>query len=76
MDRYPVLGGSRAAPALRRSLSREQAVVYLLALAKEKPVLLNSMAALMKVTDAAANINKALPLVALWLDLNRLLMFL
>lgn len=60
MDRYRVLSGSRTVLALRQSQSREQAVVYLLALAQEKPVFLNSMAALMKVTDAAANINKAL----------------
>lgn len=72
MDRYHVLGGGRTVPALRRAQSREQAVVYLLALAKEKPAFLNSMAALMKVTDAAANINKAQPVVALWLHLNRL----
>lgn len=52
MDRYHLLDHSRAAP--RRGLSREQAVVYLLALAQEKPVFLNSVAALMKVTDAAA----------------------
>lgn len=48
--------GSRTAPALRRDVSREQAMVYLLALAQEKPVILNSVAALMKVTDVAANI--------------------
>lgn len=71
-----MLGGGRTVPVLRRSLSREQAAVYLLALAQEKPVFLNSLTALMKVTDAAANINKAPPLVALRLDLNRLLMVL
>lgn len=65
MDRYRVLSGSRTVPELRFAQSREQAVVYLLALAKEKPVFLNSVAALMKVTDAAANINKALSDVAL-----------
>lgn len=54
MDRYHVLDHSRTAPAPRRGLSREQAVVYLLALAQEKPVFLNSVAALKKVTDAAA----------------------
>ncbi len=69
-------GSSRTLPALRRGPSREQAVMYLLALAQEKPVFFNSVAALMKVTDAAANINKALPLVALCLDLNRLPVFL
>lgn len=46
-------------------------MVYLLTVAKEKPVFLNGVAALMKVTDAATNINKALPL-----DLNSLLVFL
>ncbi len=60
-----MLGGSRNVPALRQAQSKEQAVVYLLALAKEKPAFLNSVAALMKVTDATANINKALPVVAL-----------
>lgn len=68
MDRYHVLSGSRTVPALRPGLSREQAVVYLLALAKQKPVFLNSVAALMKVTDADANINKTLRA-----GLNRLL---
>lgn len=57
MDQYCVLGASRT---MRPGVSREQAMVYLLALAKEKPVILNRVAALMKVTDAAANINKAL----------------
>lgn len=71
MDRYHVLGASRTVPTLRRGLSREQAMVYLLALSKEKPVILNSVAALMKVTDAAANINKALRP-----DVNRLRVFL
>lgn len=65
MDRYHVLGGSRIPPVLGQSLSREQAVVYLLSLAQEKPAFLSSVAALMKVTNATANINKALPLVAL-----------
>lgn len=47
-------------PALGRDVSREQAMVYLLTLAQEKPVILNSVAALMKVTDVAANIIPAL----------------
>lgn len=55
MERYPVLAGRRTVPALRRGLSREQAMLYLLALAKEKPVLLNSVAALMKVTSNHTN---------------------
>lgn len=50
MERYHTL--SRTFPLLGAQ-SREQAVVYLLALAGEKPVFLNSMAALMKVTAAA-----------------------
>lgn len=71
MDPYHVLSGSRTIPAVRPSLSREHTMVYLLTVAKEKPVFLNGVAALMKVTDAATNINKALPL-----DLNSLLVFL
>lgn len=51
MDRYHMLSGSRTFPLLGAQ-SREQAMVYLLALAREKPVFLNSMAALMKVTAA------------------------
>lgn len=58
MDRYHVLNGSRTVPALRRGQSREQAVLYLLALAQETPGFLNNVAALMKVTDASANINE------------------
>lgn len=45
-------------------------------MAKRKPGYLNNMAALLKVTDAAANINEALPVVPLWIDLNSLWMFL
>lgn len=64
MDRYCGPAGSRSVAALRRAQAREQAMLYLLALAQEKPVILTSVAALMKVTDATANINKALPAAA------------
>lgn len=53
MDRYHMLSGSSRTFPLLGAQSREQAMVYLLALAREKPVFLNSMAALMKVTAAA-----------------------
>lgn len=65
MDRYHMLSGSRTVPALTPGQSREQAMVYLLALGQEKPGFFNNVAALMKVTDAAANINEALPVVPL-----------
>lgn len=57
MDQYWVPGAGRT---LRPAVSREQAMVYLLALAKDKPVIVNRVAALMKVTAAAANPRKAL----------------
>lgn len=60
MDRYYVRGGSRTVPALRRGQSREQAMLYVLSLARERPAFLNNVAALVKVTDTCANINKAL----------------
>lgn len=53
MDRYHMLSGSSRTSPLLGAQRREQAMVYLLALAREKPVFLNSMAALMKVTAAA-----------------------
>lgn len=59
MDRYHALLGSRTIPG-RRSQSREQALVYWQSLAQEKPLFLKSVAELMKVTQAAANINKGL----------------
>lgn len=49
-----------AGKTLRPGVSREQAMIYLLALAKDKPVIVNRVAALMKVTTAAANVNKTL----------------
>ncbi|KAG7222446.1 hypothetical protein INR49_016250, partial [Caranx melampygus] len=49
MDRYHVLGGNGGmVPALRRGQSREQAVVYMLALSREKPVFVSGVAALVK----------------------------
>ena len=66
MDRYHhVLSSNRTVPALRPSQSREQALMYLLTLGKEKPGFLDDMATLMKVTDATANINKLLPFITL-----------
>lgn len=52
MDQYWVPGAGRT---LRPAVSREQAMVYLLALAKDKPVIVNRVATLMKVMAAAAN---------------------
>lgn len=66
MERRRVLGGRGT--AARTGQGGGQAVAYLLALAEQKPVLLNNMAALMKVTDAAANITEALHA---WRSLNR-----
>lgn len=57
MDQYCVPGAGKT---LKPGVSREQAIIYLLALAKDKPVIVNRVAALMKVTTAAANIDKAL----------------
>lgn len=57
MDQYCVPG---AGEILRPGVGREQAMIYLLALAKDKPVIVNRVAALIKVTTAAAYINKAL----------------
>lgn len=59
MDQYCVPGAGKT---LKPGVSREQAIIYLLALAKDKPVIVNRVAALMKVTTAAANIDKALRL--------------
>lgn len=53
MDQYCV---SYAGKTLRPGVSRENAIFYLLALAKDKPVIVNRVAALMKVTTAASNI--------------------
>lgn len=55
-----MLSGSNRTFPLLGAQSREQAMVYLLALAREKPVFLNNMAALMKVIHATANIKKAI----------------
>lgn len=57
MDQYCVPGAGKR---LRPGVGREQAMIYLLALAKDKPVIVNRVAALIKVTAAAAYINKAL----------------
>ncbi|KAG7240572.1 hypothetical protein INR49_026737 [Caranx melampygus] len=52
MDRYHVLGGNGGmVPALRRGQSREQAVVYMLALSREKPVFVSGVAALVKLSS-------------------------
>lgn len=53
MDQYCLPGAGKT---LRPGVSREQAMIYLLALAKDKPVIVNRVAALMKVTAAATNI--------------------
>lgn len=58
MDRYHAPSSRRTVRALRPGLCREQVMVYLLTLAQEKPLFVNSMTAVMKVTDAAA-INQA-----------------
>lgn len=67
MDQYCVPGAGKK---LRPGMSREQAMIYLLTLAEDKPVIVNRVAALMKVMAAAANINKAL-----WLGFFILLFF-
>lgn len=50
MERYYVLSGSRTIPVVRRGQSREQAMLHVLSMARDKPAFLNNMAALMKVT--------------------------
>lgn len=56
-----MLTGSRSRLSPGRTLGRELAMVFLLAQAKEQPILLSSVTAVMQVTYAAANMNTFLP---------------
>lgn len=55
MERFYTSGGSGMVPATGPALTGTQPLLCLLALTKQKPVFLSSVAALMKVTDATTD---------------------